>query len=254
MMQHLSLWVLLLSCNPACRRNHATEDDRAMTASPSAVFTRCAYFLAIAISLTLAVPTRAETLSGTALVAALRQGGYVIVMRHPSSPFTIPDKTHGDPGNTRLERQLDDTGRKTAKAMGEAFRSLHIPVGDVLSSPAYRAREAVRLAAFGEPQIVEELDDGGHSMQANADDRRSSWLRRKAAEPPRKGKNTLIVTHTPNLTGAFGTAAAGIAAGEALIFHPNGTAEPDLVARVRIEEWPKLASSPQSERHGEGSR
>src|SRR4029078_4322015 len=98
-----------------------------------------------------------------------------------------------------------------------------IPTGEVLSSPTFRAREAVRLAAFGKPKIVEELDDGGKSMQANADTERAAWLRKAVAKAPRTGKNTVIVTHTPNLTGAFGQDAAGMAAGEALIFHPNGT-------------------------------
>lgn len=186
----------------------------------------------------------AETLSGAALANALSQGGYVIVMRHPSSPATLPDRSQADPANTGLERQLDETGRKTAKAMGDAFRRLHIPVGDVLSSPTYRTREAVRLAAFGEPKIVEQLDDGGHSMQADADKERSAWLRAKASEPPRQGKNTLIETHTPNLTGAFGEIARGIAAGEALIFHPGGKPEPNFVGRIKIEEWPTLAASP----------
>jgi phosphohistidine phosphatase SixA len=165
-------------------------------------------------------------------------------MRHPSSPPGVPDKAQADPENTKLERQLDETGRTTAREMGEALRSLRIPIGDVLSSPTYRARESVRLAAFGKPKIIDELDDGGQSMQANADHKRSAWLRKKAAEAPDKGRNTLIVTHTPNLTGAFGAAATGMAAGEALIFHPNGKAEPELVGRIKIEEWPKLASAP----------
>ena len=81
-------------------------------------------------------------------------------------------------------------------------------------------------------------------MLTNADDKRSTWLRKKATESPPKGKNTLIVTHTPNMTGAFGSIATGVAAGEALIFHPNGKAEPDLVGRIKIEEWSKLATSP----------
>lgn len=38
--------------------------------------------------------------------------------------------------------------------------------------------------------------------------------------------------------------ATDIAAGEALVFHPNGKAEPDLVGRIKIEEWSKLAPSP----------
>ena len=197
-----------------------------------------------AIWLMLSLSAHAEALNGTELVNALRQGGYVIVMRHPSSPPTIPDKSQADPGNTKLERQLDETGRKTAKDMGEAFRHLNIRTGEILSSPTFRARESVRLAALGEPKIVAELDDGGQSMQANADTKRSEWLRKAAATAPRKGKNTLIVTHTPNLTGAFGQTAAGMAAGEALIFHANGKAEPELVGRIKIEEWPKLASSP----------
>jgi phosphohistidine phosphatase SixA len=216
----------------------------------SRLFSRLRFLLtAAAICLPLSVTAYAETLSGAALVEALRHGGYVIVMRHPSSPFAVPDKTQADPGNTKLERQLDDTGRKTAKDMGEAFRTLHIPVGDVLSSPTYRTREAVKLAALGKPRIVEELDEGGQGMQANASEARSAWLRKKAAEPPRPGKNTVIVTHTPNLTGAFGQTASGIAAGEALIFHPNGKAEPDLVGRIKIEEWPKLASAGASAGH-----
>jgi phosphohistidine phosphatase SixA len=216
-----------------------------MIARTSALFGGRWHVLAAAmISVTLSLCAHGQTLSGTALVKALRHGGYVIVMRHPSSPFTTPDKSQADPANTKLERQLDDTGRKTAKEMGDAFRRLHIPVGDVLSSPTYRTREAVRLAALGEPKIVEELDDGGQSMQANANDERSTWLRKKVSEPPRKGQNTVIVTHTPNLTGAFGQTAAGIAAGEALIFHPNDTPDPDFIGRIRIEEWPKLAASP----------
>jgi phosphohistidine phosphatase SixA len=200
--------------------------------------------VAATIGFALAGASQAQTLSGKALVEALRQGGYVIVMRHPSSPFTAPDKAHADPGNTKLERQLDDTGRETAKAMGAAFRTLRIPVGKVLSSPTFRTREAVRLAAFGQPEIADQLGEGAQGMQANASDERSAWLRKQATESPPRGKNTVIVTHTPNLTGAFGSAAAGIAAGEALIFHPNGKAEPELVGRVKIEEWPKLATAP----------
>ena len=190
-----------------------------------------------------AATASAEQLEGDALVAALRQGGYVIVMRHPSSPFTQPDKATANPDNTNLERQLDETGRNTARAMGEAIRKLRIPIGDVLSSPTYRALEAVRLAAFEKPKTFPELAEGVQSMAQNADASRSTWLRMKAAEAPRARTDTLIVTHTPNLTGAFDTEASAMAAGEALIFHPDGKGGTSLVARIKIEEWPKLAGA-----------
>lgn|SRR5690242_4925720 len=206
-----------------------------------AACSRCLVALALCFSVT--GTAHAESLAGPALVAALRQGGYVLVMRHPSSPFEPPDKSAADPGNTRLERQLDDTGRATARAMGDAFRKLHIPVGEVLSSPTYRALEAIRLAALGKPKTYPELDEGAQGMQANADAKRSEWLRKKAAERPHAGSNTIIVTHTPNLTGAFGERAERVAAGEALVFHPDGKGGADLVARIKIEEWPRLAGS-----------
>lgn len=185
----------------------------------------------------------AQSLQGDALISALRQGGYVIAMRHPSSPFTAPDKAQADPANTALERQLDDKGRKTSQEMGDAFRKLHIPVGQIFTSPTYRARDAVRLMGLGAGQSAPELNEGAQGMQGNADKSHSDWLQRAVATAPQAKTNTLLVTHTPNLTGAFGPLAKDVAAGEALIFHPRGTGQPELVARVKIEEWPKLAGA-----------
>jgi phosphohistidine phosphatase SixA len=196
---------------------------------------------AAALLLAFAGTASADPLAGDALVAALRQGGYVIIMRHPSSPFTQPDKATANADNPDLERQLDETGRNTSRAMGEAIRKLQIPIGDVLSSPTYRALEAVRLAAFGKPETFSELAEGVQRMQEHTDATRSAWLRMKATEVPRARTDTLIVTHTPNLTGAFETEASSMAAGEALIFHPDGKGATSLVTRIKIEEWPKLA-------------
>ena len=205
---------------------------------------RCSWRIAAAtLLLGFAATAPAEQLQGDALLAALRQGGYVIVMRHPSAPFTQSDKATANPDNTSLERQLDETGRNTARAMGEAIRKLRIPIGDVLSSPTYRALEAVRLAAFGKSKTFPELAEGVQSMAQNADASRSAWLRMKAAEAPRARTDTLIVTHTPNLTGAFDSEASGMAAGEALIFRPDGKGGTSLVARIKIEEWPRLAGA-----------
>ena len=47
----------------------------------------------------------------------------------------------------------------------ETHSNLRIPIGDVLSSPTYRALETVRLGQFTTPQISAELGDNGQSMQ-----------------------------------------------------------------------------------------
>jgi phosphohistidine phosphatase SixA len=185
----------------------------------------------LALALTGAV--NAQQLQGDALVKALRQGGYVIVMRHASSPRDVPDKATANPDNTKPERQLDPEGRASATAMGKALRDLKIPIGAVLTSPTYRALETIRYAQFGKPEAFPELGDNGQSMTGGTE-AQATWLRKKVTELP-KGTNTLIVTHMPNMSRAFPESTANLADGEALVFGPTG-----VVARVKIETWQEM--------------
>jgi phosphohistidine phosphatase SixA len=180
----------------------------------------------------------AQTLSGDALVKALRQGGYVLLMRHASSPREAPARQSADADNVNLERQLDENGRATAAAMGKALRDLKIPVGDVITSPTYRARETVRLAQLANPRTQAELGDGGQSMQGVAD-AQSAWLKKRVTELP-SGANTILVTHLPNITGAFPQWASGLSDGETLVLGSDGKGGAALVARIKIEQWPKM--------------
>jgi phosphohistidine phosphatase SixA len=175
-----------------------------------------------------------------ALVETLRRGGCVIVMRHASSPMEHPDQAHADPGNGGLERQLDGTGRATAAAMGRVFRDLRIPVGDVLSSPTYRARETVRLAGWPAPVSTPELGDNGRGMQQIVPEAQAEWLRKRVALAPSPGANTILVTHSPNIARAFPASSGGLTDGEALIFKPDGKGGAAVVARVKIDDWPRL--------------
>ena len=180
----------------------------------------------------------AQDLRGEALVKALQKGGYVLVMRHASSPRELPPKQTANADNSKLERQLDENGRKSAVAMGRALRDLRIPIGDVLSSPTYRALETVRLAQFGTPHTLGELGDNGQSMQGGTP-AQATWLQKQVAQFP-TGSNTIVVTHLPNIAGAFPQFASSMADGEALIFGPDGKGQAILVARVKIEEWPMM--------------
>ena len=175
------------------------------------------------------------------LIRQLREGGYVIVMRHASAPRAAPDAATARPANANRERQLDDVGLATAAAMGEALRALKIPIGEVLVSPTFRALETAERLSLGEPRPVAELGDGGRDMRADTEGVRSAWLRSHAATSPPAGSNKLMITHVPNLVGAFGETMANTGDGEALIVDPRG-GEPDIVARVPIEDWPKLAT------------
>ena len=177
------------------------------------------------------------------LVGALQRGGYVILMRHASSPGTAPDAAHANADNPRLERQLDEQGQASARAMGEAFRQLKIPIGKVLSSPTYRALETVKLAKLGPPTTFPELGQSEQGMSADESGTSAALLKAKTAEHPAAGTNTLIVTHYPNIAAVFPQEAEGLAEGEALILRPDKGRSASVVARVKIDEWASLATT-----------
>ena len=184
------------------------------------------------------VSAQTPTLSGDALISALRHGGYVIVMRHASSPRGVPTKQTANPDNVKLERQLDEGGRASATSMGAALRGLKIPIGAVLTSPTYRALETVRLARLENPKTYDELGDGGQSMQG-VTDVQAAWLQKRVTDFP-SGTNTVLVTHMPNIARAFPSLASGLSEGEALVFGADGKGGAALVGRIKMEEWPRL--------------
>jgi phosphohistidine phosphatase SixA len=178
----------------------------------------------------------AQTLPRVALVAELRKGGYVILMRHANSPRELPDATTANADNPTHERQLDATGRRDATAMGAALKRLHVPIGEVISSPTYRALETARLIDAGKARTAEQLGNEGMSI---TDEARATWVRNEVARKA-SGGNRLLITHGPNISAAFPQYASGMAEGEALVFDPRGAKGPVLVQRIRIDEWAGL--------------
>jgi phosphohistidine phosphatase SixA len=157
--------------------------------------------------------------------------------------MATPDKALAEPDNLKLDRQLDDTGKATARAMGQALKALAIPIGRVDSSPTYRALQTARLAGLPKPETFAELGDNGASMQAQRA-AQGAWLRARTAQAPAPGTDTVIITHLPNIRAAYpDLVAQGVGDGEALAFHPDGHGGSTLAGRIRIEDWPTLAQA-----------
>jgi hypothetical protein len=94
------------------------------------------------------------------------------------------------------------------------------------------------MAGFEGVEAQPELGDRGRGMQGVTEDD-ARWLRDRVsrAEP---GTNTWMVTHQPNISGAFPDLDSGAADGESLVFKPDGNGGAELIGRLRIEEWPDL--------------
>src|SRR5262245_15782795 len=84
------------------------------------------------------------------MIPALRAGGNVIVLRHGATHADQADTDPLDPKDIAHQRQLNDAGRASAKAIGEALRALKVPVGQVTASQFQRAVETGKLLGFGE--------------------------------------------------------------------------------------------------------
>jgi broad specificity phosphatase PhoE len=195
---------------------------------------------ALLTTLLLAAPAAYADDKGIA--QALRAGDLVIVVRHGA---TFADKADTDPlnfDNIAAQRNLNDKGKALAKAFGDALRQVGAPIGKVYSSKYNRAYETAVLAGFSDIEKTSDLTEGGLIVSPNENSRRAEAFRKLIATAPKAHTNTIMITHQPNIIAALGKDWFDVKEGEASIFRPaNGTYT--LVARVQMDEWPRVAAA-----------
>jgi len=130
---------------------------------------------------------------------ALQTAGSIVVLRHSFAPggFDPPDARLDD---CSTQRNLDDSGRRQARLIGEAFRQHGITVGAVLSSPRCRCLDTARLA-FGR------VESWG-PLQGALDDTQLRRQRvdqiKKVMNEHRDGPPLVLVTHGSVVTDLTG--------------------------------------------------
>jgi phosphohistidine phosphatase SixA len=107
---------------------------------------------ALVVSLTI-MPTLAAGEPAAAWEALVR-GGHVALVRHGSAPGPSLGRG-GDPPGFRIDdcstqRNLDDTGRRQARTLGDAFRQHGVRVDRIQSSPWCRCLDTANLMAVGQ--------------------------------------------------------------------------------------------------------
>ena len=125
------------------------------------------------------------------IVGKLREGGYVLYMRHASTDFSKNDANMTSYEDCATQRNLTDAGRDDAKRVGTTFRTRDIPLGRVLSSPWCRCLETARLA-FGSAEPWPALSNLFDNRAREAEQMRA--LREIAGRRP-AGGNVVLVTH-----------------------------------------------------------
>jgi phosphohistidine phosphatase SixA len=200
--------------------------------------------IGIIVALLWSIPAFSQpTDPSQAWIAALRSGGYVIVIRHGA---TNPDQADTDPLNFKditRQRQLNDQGRALAKSIGDSMRKLHIPVAQVQTSMFYRAIETGTLLGFGDVSTSPDLTEGGLVVTPTENNRRAAAMRKLAGTVPPAGSNVVLISHKPNIMDAFGKDWFEVREGEASIFKPDGNGGYTVVARVQASDWAKFAQT-----------
>jgi hypothetical protein len=177
----------------------------------------------------LAVVGLAAAQPDASVVQRLRQGGYVLYVRHASTDFSQNDSGMTSYEDCASQRNLTDKGRAEARRLGSEIKRLRIPIGTVYASPFCRTMETARLA-FGEPQPTNEAR-GGPSRPD--DPGRYEPLKTLLATPPAGGQNNVISSHGNPFFALFGS--PYLAEGEMAIVEP---ATLKVVGRIRLEDWP----------------
>jgi phosphohistidine phosphatase SixA len=202
---------------------------------------RVVSWFAVVLISSFTVCAYAQTVDMKALVTELRQGGYVIVFRHGA---TNRDQADTDPlnhDNIAKQRLLSDKGKDLARQVGDAFKTLGIPLGKVYTSKFNRAVETGKLVSGGDVTSSLDLTEGGLVVTPIENDRRAEALQKMADTLPEAGKNTLIVTHKPNIIDAFGKDWFEVKEGEASVFKLDSAGKAVCVARVQAVDWIKAA-------------
>lgn len=205
-----------------------------MAFTPISRWIRAPFLLAAIAACLVSPDAPAQRLSGEALVSALQEGGYVIVMRNARSADAPPAENEAAPGNLDNEIELDLYGQAEMSVMSYAFRTLELPVDQTLTSPAYRSKQSGNNFGFGEQVVIAELAEASEGGDA-------SWLANRVTEPPTSGENTVIVTHGSVISEALGRNARDMETAETLVYRPRGEGRADFVARLAVDDWAKLA-------------
>ena len=201
------------------------------------------FALATMIGLVFHVPATAQQ-SARATLDELKQGGFVVVVRHGrtnESPAFPRDESPTDLATCSGQTMLIEAGQDQARAIGAAFRKADIPLGKVLASALCRAMETGRLA-FGRVETSDALMIESFVPVAGAPvpppwPQRVEMMKALVAAVPEAGTNTVLITHFPNIKEMLGIQ---INFGDAAIVKPDGHGGIAVVGKILAREWPSL--------------
>ncbi|PID61345.1 MAG: histidine phosphatase family protein [Gammaproteobacteria bacterium] len=184
-------------------------------------------------------PARMETAEGMTtddLIAAMKEGGLVVFIRHAETERNWADQVVAETDNCATQRVLSEDGWHQAKEIGNQFRKHGIPYGDVISSEYCRAWKTADLA-FGKYEQNPDLNFVAAATYVPGQwQLMSDNMTKYLTVMPPEGTNTILVGHDDPFNAA--TMIYPDPMGSVWVVQPHEDGKFQVLGSIAPEDWP----------------
>ena len=171
-------------------------------------------------------------------LAAIREGGYVLFIRHGPTDSSQPDHVPIDLNDCGTQRPLSAEGRGIMQRVAERFHQAGIPYNEVYSSPLCRAYQTAAII-FGEDGY--RIEQNLMYVAALTTPEKQPIIARThelLSTPVAAGSNRILVAHGPNMVEVMDYFPVE---GTLVIIRPRADGSTfDYVASIEPEHWSTL--------------
>lgn len=178
-------------------------------------------------------PIEVPTPPDSTLVHLLRQGNYVLLIRHAATDWGQRDADLVNYADRAAQRNLSEIGRAQSDSIGKAVKALGLKIGQVYASPMFRCRDTAEIA-FGHADTTRHL----FVKSKESRDARVKWL----STPLTDGALLVLVAHQDPYLPLFKFQRDQLREGDALLIQPNGSDQWKLLAQIAPADWARLAA------------
>lgn len=185
-----------------------------------------------------------EKLADANLLAQIRQGGFVLYLRHAATDSSRADRApQVDLNDCSTQRLLSDAGRKQARELGLTLQRAQIPVGAVIHSPLCRARESAQLTFAAQPELLRSEPLLAYTANLTSEEKKPVIAATRAliSTPVPAGTNRVIVAHAPNLADLMGYFVKP--EGTMVVLRPLGQSRFEYLGSIPPSHWDNLLAN-----------
>ncbi len=186
-----------------------------------------------------------DNLASAALLAQMRQGGFVLYLRHGATDSSRVDRApQVDLNDCNTQRVLSDAGRQQARELGLILQRARIPVGEVIHSPLCRATESAQLTFAAQPQLLRVEPLLAYTAHLTSEQKKPVVAATQAlvSTPVPAGTNRVIVAHAPNMADLMGYFVKP--EGTMVVLRPLGQSRFEYLGSIPPSHWNTLLNAP----------